>query len=501
MKNEVSHARVFWATVVLAALLLALFHQSIAEWKLLYFPVLLLGVGLFGLKADYLHPVAAFMAPWVMILILVSFELSDIARPIAEETQWTIMVVLCLATLLSCITPRPGTPEYVRPKIVMKLRSVEFVAFFGLLGVIAIGVLQVVYSGYIPLLRGFSRLTGYIDFGIPSINGFYYSMCAVLGVFGFYVWTVRGGVLYLCLPLAMLCIFFLLVTRQQIIVLFIECLIVYSLVRRRIPVWIVAAGFVGLIVALSIFGEFRSGNIKDIAQIKPAFEWVPTPFIWIYAYSYFNVLNIDNLITSLAEPLYNGISVMRILPSILRPDYDHVFLHETIIFNVSSFIYPVYLDGGAPLVLLYAGIILYATIRSYYAARYRADFFSVTRYGVLYFCCLFSFFDNIWTVLPIVFQIVGFYIIYRICFTEVPTEPQHIPSRIPSRTGDPRAPYDVAATALPPAGSEALKTAPLGVPSEAGVSAPKAPTDRGTRPQVDAGAALLAEPVDANGER
>ena len=107
---------------------------------------------------------------------------------------------------------------------------------------------------------------------------------------------------------------------------------------------ICGAALVGIVFAA--MGSFRSGNIREIAGIEQKYSWIPEPVIWLYAYSYFNIANMDNMILQSDAPYYNGASLSYLIPSFLRPKYDtdsYLLLSN---FNAVSYIFPVYEDVG-----------------------------------------------------------------------------------------------------------------------------------------------------------
>jgi hypothetical protein len=149
--------------------------------------------------------------------------------------------------------------------------------------------------------------------------------------------------------------------------------------------------------------------------VQPQFVWIPTSLIWVYAYSYFNALNIDNMIATSGAPFFDGYMWQSLLPTVFRPDFDHGTYLEIANMTVSSYILPVYIDIGKG-VALWTIAISYITTFAYQRAIQRSRFVDLATYGCLFFCALFSFFSNCWLYLPIIFQLVFFWIFHVLLF-------------------------------------------------------------------------------------
>ena len=61
---------------------------------------------------------------------------------------------------------------------------------------------------------------------------------------------------------------------------------------------------------------------------------LPTIIVWLYAYSYFNVLNLENMITRSGAPFYDGSMWRQLLPSVLRPASVHASYLQLTSMNV-----------------------------------------------------------------------------------------------------------------------------------------------------------------------
>jgi oligosaccharide repeat unit polymerase len=117
---------------------------------------------------------------------------------------------------------------------------------------------------------------------------------------------------------------------------------------------------------------------------------------------------VDNLITFSHAPYFNGSSLANLIPSFLRPNYAMEDYLQSIYFNVSSYIYPIYADFGVVGIAGLTYLAFKVTRRARRKIYTSATLFSVGTFAVLYFCAAFSFFVNFWFYLPVIFQVVFF---------------------------------------------------------------------------------------------
>ena len=213
-----------------------------------------------------------------------------------------------------------------------------------------------------------------------------------------------------------------LVTRQNLITLIVEAFVIRSLAVKRLSrttaVWCVAAA----VTAFSLLGSIRSGDVKEIFGVQENYMWVPAGVIWVYAYSYFNALNIDNMITLSGAPFFDGFMLQTLLPSVVRPESRHETFVEVAAAAASSYIYPVYMDIGKG-VVVWTGILGLITAGAYRRALQRRRFIDVANYSCLFFCALLSFFTDFWLYLPVIFQLFFFRVFHALLKPKTGTLP------------------------------------------------------------------------------
>lgn len=374
-------------------------------------------------RTDYLHPVFAYCATWLVVSFFAVSEISRYSRPLGNVTASYLVYGIALALAIGSFRPRTDRKPTTRQ--VLSIPRLELTLSYATLIYLCVTTIEIGVSGYIPLLQGLSGGgTDYLDFGIRSVHGLANAMgCAIFtaSVYG-YVVSKRRPFLYMA-GLIFLC-FILLVTRQNIITLTMQSIVIYFLYAGRARIYkIIILACCGLTL-FSFAGELRSGDITELAGIKEEYKWIPTPSVWLYAYSYFNVLNFDNTISQPQAPFFDGSSLSTIIPSQFRPQSKSEKIIELSNFNVSGFYTSAATDGGFFEVTFLLVFFLFLTQNLYFSAKTEFTFFKTCTFATLYFCALFAFFVNFWLYLPVVFQIFFFWIFSRSCSYTVPTSPR-----------------------------------------------------------------------------
>lgn len=360
-------------------------------------------------RFDYLDPFVGYLIPWIIILFFSITRLSQYAIGIHVATYSLVLLAITGGLFVAGGRSQQITGTrywaksskyWISSDTIFLLIDIFFLAFT---------LANIVIAGYIPILRGLSGdSTGYLDFGIHGIYGFYLALANALAIVYFIIFLRTGKRIYIVRYISILVIFVALVTRQNLISVAVESVIAYTLVRGRIKWRTIMFGAATIGIVFSIMGSFRSGSIREIAGIEEKYSGIPEPIIWLYAYSYFNIANMDNLITQSNAPYYNASSLSRLIPSFLRPEYDTESYLLVDNFNVSSYMFPIYEDVGRVGVLFLTMTALGLTSRKYHLLNQVVSIGDVGTYCVLYFCASFSFFFNFWFFLPVIFQIVFF---------------------------------------------------------------------------------------------
>lgn len=375
--------------------------------------LVIIGLLLMLYRFDLTNAWVAFTVPWFVILVFGTLGISEYSRDVSPRT---ISVVVSLIAIAAAFIPPVRLPIAVASSSDQVVNTRRFRQLVSVLLILAL--LNVAVAGYIPLFRlllvGDS---GYMGFGIKGIYGFFNAFANALGITAFFLWMTERQKAYRNVFFMVLGVFFIFMSRQNIISLLVEAFVVYNLVQKRI-----STIRIGIIVAVTLFlfgiiGDLRVGaDITKMAKITDEYKWVPKAGIWMYAYFYFNLLNLDNAVTA-GPPFFDFGSFAQLLPSFLRPLSERTEnLLEVSNFSVGSFVAPLYRDLG----LLGLWIIFFIFCQGLEAYRKRIDrhrnYGAITGYSVMYFCFMFSFFENFWFYLPVIFQLFFLYLFRKFMF-------------------------------------------------------------------------------------
>jgi oligosaccharide repeat unit polymerase len=434
MNRSTLNRLLYTALSAISVLVAAKFELNSAPFVIIACSACLL-ICVFLYKFDYLHPAVVYLLPWLLILLFSVIPISSHARPV-EQTTYTVLLANMFAWMLGCIASPVMSPPR-RNKGNIPYQATFLAEFRGNFGpTVAVGfvilyafaAVNVLLAGYVPLLSlvttGDSR---YWEFGVPSVYGAFLAYANALGCVAFYIYLRSGRRKYLFLFLSVLVMHFAFVTRQNVATLIVEAFVIRGLAVKRVSTFTLIWSIALSLIAFSALGTLRSGNIKEIIGVQQQFNWIPTSLIWVYAYSYFNALNIDNMIAASGAPYFDGYMWQTLLPSIFRPDIDHGGYLEISSMNVSSYVFPVYIDIGNG-VVLWTFIIGLLTAIAYRRAVILGRFIDVATYSCLFFCAFLSFFTDCWLYLPVIFQLFFFWIFHRLLFRPRVPKPELIQS-------------------------------------------------------------------------
>lgn len=361
-------------------------------------------------RFDLTNAWVAFTIPWFLILIFGTLGISEYSRDVSPRTISVVVSLIAIAAALIPPVRLPVASMVGSPGVVDPLK---FRFLVGIL--ISLAVLNVGVAGYIPLIHLIlTGDSGYMTFGIKGIYGFFNAYSNALGITAFFLWMTERKTFYRNVFFFVLFVFLMFMTRQNIISLLVESFVVFNLVRKRVSTMRIVVIVSITLFLFGVIGDLRVGkDISELAKITDEYRWVPKAGIWLYAYFYFNLLNLDNAINS-GDPFFDFSSFSQVIPSFLRPSSTHTQdLLEVSSFTVGSFVTPIYRDLG----MFGLWIVFFFLCQGLEAYRRRIrgemNYVAITSYSVMYFCFMFSFFDNFWFYLPVIFQLFFLY-----CFSK-----------------------------------------------------------------------------------
>jgi oligosaccharide repeat unit polymerase len=370
-----------------------------------------------------LNPAFLYAATWTFVLLLYSLRLSELLDPLRAPT-----VILVVGTSLTFIIgwALESLPNYGRlataklnldtlgkainsERVGKRLRLVWIAFVAGI-------AFETVFFGGIPLLGliGIGAPISYKEFGIPGFHGllhsFFYTGCAVTFARVLLGSSKRTGLLMavsIGYPV-------LVISRQIMISLILQYLLIYFSIRRPSPRLMFRA-VVLLGVVLLIFGylgDARSGRDSIIQLAAPTFDypdWLPSAFIWVYIY-FATPLNNVNFNIDISPNYFPLETAGSFIPSFAREEFRSSLGGTTQwdlvsdSFNVGSLLQSLLTDFGvygAAVFTLLCGIVFSWLRRR--AISSPSAFFAVI--VVLHGIAL-SFFANLLFHLVFVFQIV-----------------------------------------------------------------------------------------------
>lgn len=398
--------------VLLALMFLIDSTSMLAVISLLFFVVAFLAY-----RLDITNIWVAFATPWLLIIFFAILPISEYSRDISIDTVRIVVLIIAIALIIlpnkGAIASRSEVYYFVNKK---------FLSYI-FLGYLMLAAINVTLAGYVPLIS--LIVTGesnYMNFGIKGLYGFYNAFANALGLTAFYLWITKGDKFYRLIFFTVLFLFLLFMTRQNIISLLVEAFVVYNYTIRKFSSIRIFTVIAIVLLVFGVLGDFRLGqDIGELARIKDEYSWIPSAGIWLYSYSYFNILNLDNAVELYRTPVMDLSSVSRLIPSFLRPQLDDPeSVLEASSFTVGSFVLPIYRDLG------YWALIVFFTLFCFFARYYykrictQFSFSAIASYAVIYFCFLFSFFENFWFYLPVIFQLPFFYIFRLSIMREMP---------------------------------------------------------------------------------
>ena len=355
----------------------------------------------------------ALCVPWLMILAFSLVPLSEFSRPVSPETYQVVMIFIgCYLIGTLC-----GRKNAKVRDANLSFRSVRIGGLTA--GHVAFSIANVLIAGNIPLfsaIQGGQGDASYIEFGLTGVYGFYLAYSNFLGLLAFYNFLVTKQTRYLAVVGWIMFVLVIFITRQNVVSLLVEMFVLFMLLRGGLSTLRLLFYVICVLIGFSMIGGLRTLDIRGIARIGDEWYWVPDFVIWLYSYSYFNLLNLDNMIRNVG-PSYDGGALLQMVPNFVKNALSIVVKREGYLevsnFTVSSAVSDLYADSGYFSIIaipIVAGIVAQRLLHKWVK---RFDVRALFSYCVLYFCGLFSFFVNFWFYLPIIFQIVFVYVFLR----------------------------------------------------------------------------------------
>jgi oligosaccharide repeat unit polymerase len=378
------------------------------------------------LRSFWIHPLAVFGLTWGATAWLYDLHLSALliypTELVLRVVAWivipfslTVLVYLGLSSDRQRSTIALGRQASVFGTKLDRKLKIAFAVWASLT------VIEIVISGGVPILwlfQGSSQT--YADFGVASVHGFLNSLLLTIGLLEFSRFVLDEGKKHLVVPAVVVLWSLIAVTRNMLIVILLECALVWAMIRG-ITWKTVAKALASLIVLILVFGyigDVRTGSqtFLELAQPAPNFpEWLPSGALWVYIYACTPINNLVNTVQTTA-PLDNALfpnATSLLFPSVVR---EAIYSPETIsdalsgdlvaeAFNVSTAYVGPFQDYGM------MGITLFSIVMGTLSAHYWRDLSlrGSLIYAVLAQCLAISIFFNHLFYLPVITQVFWLY--------------------------------------------------------------------------------------------
>jgi oligosaccharide repeat unit polymerase len=372
------------------------------------------------IKRALINPLFLYLSVWLTVFTLFALRLS----------QWLIELTLsfgmfALATAGSAVLGYLGAysislqPRGLRGKVPRLNGSTGGVnrvvkVLFAVMCIIL--PLEVAVSGGMPIfwiLSGSSKT--YVDYGIPTLHGFFNAIMLFEGTLCFWLITTNRAtrlvkiIFALCILLPIAAI-----TRQVLMSLLTQCFIIFVGARhsgRSVNLFRIAVVVLASLAIFSAIGVVRTNSEAFRQQVRytPGYEWVPVGIMWPYMY-FTTPINNFAFITSLElERTLGYSSFSSLTPSVVReliwgPKKNTFLVVET--FNVTSYATPLYLDFGWPGVMMFTLLLTLVATYAFRRLLRTSSLYYLLLLAVLNHVIILSFFFNFLLTWGVAFQLI-----------------------------------------------------------------------------------------------
>ncbi len=387
--------------------------------------LLFIFLGMFITK-KLLNPLTIFDAIWLFIVLLYQLHLSYLQPDISEKTIF--LLICCILAfsisfiLMYCVKYKNKSNKKEENQIISYTTIKKILVFW-----IIVELIETIYSGGIPLFWIFTNSTKtYVNYGIPTIHGFMNSIGLVIIMLCYYLYEYKKknenikDKSLVCIILGILLFYLLLITRQVIITAIIQLLIIKFYFIKKIPWAKLIFLSCTFIIIFGIIGNIRTGydNFLNVAVMKNQASSILVGFDWVYMYLTMTIANVNNAVIKGITgyglyPLANNIP--SIIEKIVISNTNVVIPNYLVTkaFNVSGFFMESYLGYGVIGVIIISSI--YGILGGHFLKKLEKNEISknIIYYSIYFQIISLSFFYNHLLYLPISFQFVIIYMIYK----------------------------------------------------------------------------------------
>ncbi len=368
-----------------------------------------------------LSPLFMFNMIWLVTLLLYQMKWSEIQQDLNDKCIlciWCAVVSYNLAGLLSKglshVKFRKLFDTFILRRCISFQEKIRYINAL----IIVMLIIEGIYSKGYPLawiLLGNGK--SYKNWGIPSVTGALYGLIICMGA---YTLFKKSRVKYFYLLIGIL-----VVSRQIIMSIVIEGIIVYcfenrkkfkNIDKKKVILLVVAA-----FVFFGIYGNFRTGEkaFNMVFEAREPYRNVSSIFKWAYAYLCFAINNFNNLVSMTEGGVNGGASMLNeLLPTVLLKRFGFADLYSPnylvkINFTTATYLPPIYLDFGLAGIILFNFIIGFWGEQLYRKHRKNPHIKNRMKYAIYIHNIVLLLFSNFFLYLPIMIQYVYIMLIFN----------------------------------------------------------------------------------------
>lgn len=367
-----------------------------------------------------LNPLVVFLGVWLLAFLLLGIDVSERVSPLPKG--FTVRAILvALGAVVGYGVGFLGLGELRRKskRFDNNIGRVSFVLRVSVGIMCPIFLMTVFVAGGIPILHYLTGSEGpsYTEYGIPTVHGFFNSLLLFAGTISF--WTLITSSSQRWMRIVFVCcltIPIITVHRASLMILIVQCAVIYIFVRlRRLNkrVVVLAISLAITIVAFGALGNLRNDSavFRRLASLQPAYEWMPTWALWFYMYLATPLSNFAQLSTVNIVHTSGAVSLAGLTPTFVRtaiwgeaPWIVQEMGAQT--FNIAGYAAQPYLDWGWLGVICFTAFLLMLAGYCFRAVLHRHSLYDLLRLSVLLQVIVMTVFANLFLSWGVIFQLV-----------------------------------------------------------------------------------------------
>lgn len=372
-----------------------------------------------------INPILIFFGIWLFVFSLFHLNVSGVINP-APDDFYINTIYVGISALLGYFF---GFYIMLNKKIQLKknINSYLFIKKFIYKSALLLGlvyIIEIAYSGGLPIIYYFTGIgPTYVEFGIPSIHGFFNSLLLFVSSICFWAFLSFGNKSWIRIALLVsIAVPIIGMHRGSLMILVTQWFFIYIAINLPSPNRKLIYIFFSIILVLTLFGtlgDIRSGSISDRAALQPDYEWMPSWLLWCYMYFVSPISNFAEISTQTSPIAYGAVSFSGLTPSFIRsliwaepPNVIYEMGEKT--FNIASYAFTPFVDWGWLGVNCFTFVLLAFSGYFFHSFVFRKTLFDLI--GLIIFLQIVSMtiFSNLFFSMVVIFQIFLLFLLKKI---------------------------------------------------------------------------------------